>query len=179
MLTVHGTRAQFYTGSADWTAIRGGEPAGRPPLVANGDIVDADSARAALAASGADAVMIGRGAQGAPWRLAQISHQLYGTPAPVVPDALADLVAGHYEDMMSFYGMIRACASRARSAGTTEATGAAGRELLFRAPSPAETLRLIRSIPADAPGPNEVAACHLSSPSPPVPALTRCRSCRG
>lgn len=163
MLTVHGrTRAQFYTGSADWTAIRGvANLPGRPPLVANGDIVDADSARAALAASGADAVMIGRGAQGAPWRLAQISHQLYGTPAPVVPegDALADLVAGHYEDMMSFYGIDPGLRVARKHLGWyAEATGATGRELLFRASSPAETLRLIRSIFADAPGPNEVAA---------------------
>lgn len=163
MLTVHGrTRAQFYTGHADWTAIRGvANLPGRPPLVANGDIVDADSARAALAASGADAVMIGRGAQGAPWRLAQISHQLYGTPAPVVPEgaALADLVAGHYEDMMSFYGTDPGLRVARKHLGWyAEATGATGRELLFRASSPAETLRLIRSIFADVPGPNEVAA---------------------
>ena len=60
MLTVHGrTRAQFYKGRADWAAIRGvANLPGRPPLVANGDIVDADSALAALAQSGADAVMM-------------------------------------------------------------------------------------------------------------------------
>lgn len=163
MLTVHGrTRAQFYTGSADWTAIRGvANLPGRPPLVANGDITDADSARAALAASGAEAVMVGRGAQGAPWRLAQISHQLYGTPAPVVPEggALVDLVAGHYEDMMSFYGTDPGLRVARKHLGWyTEATGAAGRDLLFRAPSPAETLRLIRSVFADAPGPQGRAA---------------------
>ncbi|MGC8030321.1 tRNA-dihydrouridine synthase, partial [Salmonella enterica] len=75
MVTVHGrTREQFYTGTADWSAIRAVRDAVVGlPLVANGDVVDAGSARAALAASGADAVMIGRGAQGAPWRLAQIS----------------------------------------------------------------------------------------------------------
>ena len=163
MLTVHGrTRAQFYTGHADWTAIRGvANLPGRPPLVANGDIVDADSARAALAASGAEAVMVGRGAQGAPWTLAQISHQLYGTPAPVVPEgaALADLIAGHYEDMMSFYGADPGLRVARKHLGWyAEATGAEGRDLLFRAPSPAETLRLIRSIFADAPGPRKAAA---------------------
>ena len=163
MLTVHGrTRAQFYTGQADWTAIRGvANLPGRPPLVANGDIVDAVSARAALAASGAEAVMIGRGAQGAPWRLAQISHELYGTPAPVVPEgaALADLIAGHYEDMMSFYGTDPGLRVARKHLGWyTEATGATGRELLFRAPSPAETLRLIRDVFADAPGPRKAAA---------------------
>ncbi|WP_255435690.1 tRNA dihydrouridine synthase DusB [Paracoccus sp. S1E-3] len=163
MLTVHGrTRAQFYTGSADWAAVRGvANLPGRPPLVVNGDIVDVGSARAALAASGAEAVMVGRGAQGAPWRLAQIAHQLYGTPAPVVPEgqALADLVAGHYEDMMSFYGTDPGLRVARKHLGWyAEATGATGRELLFRAPSPAETLRLIRSIFADAPGPENRAA---------------------
>lgn len=108
MLTVHGrTRAQFYTGTADWAAIRGiANLPGRPPLVANGDVVDAASARAAFAASGAEAVMVGRGAQGAPWRLAQIAHDLFGTLAPVVPQgaALVDVVAQHHEDILSHYG---------------------------------------------------------------------------
>ena len=107
MITIHGrTRCQFYTGAADWHAIRAVKQAVRIPVIANGDIVDAASARAALAASGADGVMIGRGAQGAPWLLAQIAAAVYGTPAPDVPQgaALADLVIGHYEDMLAFYG---------------------------------------------------------------------------
>ncbi len=107
MVTIHGrTRCQFYSGHADWAAIRAVRQAVRIPVIANGDIVDAASARAALAASGADGVMVGRGAQGAPWRLAQIAAALYARPAPVVPQgaALADLVIAHYEDMLSFYG---------------------------------------------------------------------------
>jgi tRNA-dihydrouridine synthase len=50
--------------------------------------------------------MVGRGIQGAPWRLAEIAHALYGTPAPIVPqgNALTDMVATHYEDMLAFYG---------------------------------------------------------------------------
>ena len=157
MLTVHGrTRAQFYTGTADWAAIRGvANLPGRPPLVANGDIVDAASARAALAASGAEAVMVGRGAQGAPWKLAEIAHDLYGTPAPEVPQggALADLVASHYEDMIAFYGIDPGLRVARKHLGWyAQATGADGRDLLFRAPSPAETLRLIRQVFADAPG---------------------------
>src|ERR1700760_2889379 len=64
-VTVHGrTRQQFYTGSADWTAVAAVKAATSLPVIANGDIVDAASARAALAASGADGVMIGRGAYG-------------------------------------------------------------------------------------------------------------------
>jgi len=107
MVTIHGrTRCQFYTGAADWAAIAAVKRAVRIPVIANGDITDAATARSALALSGADGVMVGRGAQGAPWRLAQIAAALYGTPALVVPQgaALADLVIGHYQDMLGFYG---------------------------------------------------------------------------
>ncbi|MCC5987700.1 MAG: tRNA dihydrouridine synthase DusB [Pararhodobacter sp.] len=107
MITVHGrTRAQFYKGSADWRAIARVAAAVPVPVIANGDIIDAASARAALAASGARGVMVGRGAQGRPWLPAQIAAALYGTPAPEVPQggALADLVAAHYEAMLGFYG---------------------------------------------------------------------------
>lgn len=108
MITIHGrTRCQFYKGCADWAAIRAVKAAVDVPVLANGDIVDGPSARQALARSGADGVMIGRGAQGRPWLLAQVAAELYGTPAPDVPQgaALADMVAGHYEAMLSFYGV--------------------------------------------------------------------------
>lgn len=107
MVTIHGrTRCQFYKGQADWAAIRPVKQAVTVPLIANGDITDATTAAEALALSGADGVMIGRGAQGRPWLLAQVAAALYGAPAPVVPQcaALADMVVSHYEAMLSFYG---------------------------------------------------------------------------
>lgn len=107
MVTIHGrTRCQFYGGAADWAAIRAVTNTVRIPVIANGDITDARTAAQALALSGAAGIMVGRGAQGAPWRLAQIAAALFGTPAPMVPQgaALADLVIGHYQDMLAFYG---------------------------------------------------------------------------
>jgi tRNA-dihydrouridine synthase B len=109
MITIHGrTRCQFYKGRADWEAIASVREAVGIPVIANGDIVDAASARAALAQSGADGVMIGRGARGKPWLLAQIAQEIFGHDAPKVPDgrAFADMVCGHYEAMLSFYGKI-------------------------------------------------------------------------
>lgn len=108
MVTIHGrTRCQFYKGAADWAAIANVKDALKIPVIANGDIINSDTARAALKASGADGVMIGRGAQGKPWLLAQVAHEIYGTPAPKAPrgTAFAQMVADHYEAMIRFYGV--------------------------------------------------------------------------
>ena len=81
MVTVHGrTRDQFYNGSATWDRISVVVQSIGLPVIANGDIEDTASAREALKQSGAAGVMIGRGAEGRPWRLAQISSELFGTP---------------------------------------------------------------------------------------------------
>lgn len=108
MIVIHGrTRCQFYKGAADWDAIRAVTSAVSVPVIANGDIVDAASAREALRLSGAAGVMIGRGAQGRPWQLARIAAALGTGRAPDVPQgsALSDMVSGHYEAMLDFYGM--------------------------------------------------------------------------
>ncbi|MFV1876475.1 tRNA dihydrouridine synthase DusB [Nioella sp.] len=107
MITIHGrTRCQFYKGAADWAAIRAVTEVVSIPVIANGDIIDSDTAADALRLSGADGVMVGRGAQGRPWQLQQIAHDLFDAEAPEIPkgDVLSDMIAGHYEAMLSFYG---------------------------------------------------------------------------
>jgi len=149
MVTIHGrTRCQFYKGCADWAAIGEVVREAGVPVIANGDIVSVGTARAALAQSGAAGVMIGRGAQGRPWLLAEVAAALFGTVAPERPTgaALVDLVAGHYEAMLEFYGRDLGMKNARKHLGWyVEAAGgsAALRHRLLTARDPAEVVRLL------------------------------------
>ncbi len=155
MITVHGrTRDQFYEGRADWDAVAAVRAAVAVPLVVNGDIVDGPSARAALARSGADGVMIGRAAVGRPWLVGAIGrHLVDGRPVRDPPLTVQrDVLLEHHDAALTHYGaalgqrMVRKHLAAAIEAAAGGAVPEDLRLAILTSAEPAPVRRAIRDL---------------------------------
>ena len=107
MLTIHGrTRCQMYNGSANWELIRNVKDVVKIPVIANGDIKNADDAKKAMELSGADGIMIGRACYGKPWLIDQISCELNGGVFKSEPTIVEkkQIILAHFNEMIEHYG---------------------------------------------------------------------------
>ncbi|MHA1538528.1 MAG: tRNA dihydrouridine synthase DusB [Alphaproteobacteria bacterium] len=156
MLAVHGrTRSQGYRGQADWRFIAEVKEAVSIPVIANGDITSVARARECLDVSNADGVMIGRGAYGRPWFIAQVVDYLKSGRQPAEPPAALRLATAllHYESLLEFYGLhvgVRVARKHLAwyCAGLPGAS--AVRDRLFRLEDPGEVRALLREFFAPA-----------------------------
>lgn len=149
-LAVHGrTRADKYEGDAEYATIAAVKASVRIPVMANGDVVTPEKAREVLAATGADAIMVGRGAQGRPWIFREIAHFLETGEhlAEPTPTEVRDILCGHLEHLYAFYGEkmgVRIARKHLGWYAKDRPENAAFRDVVNRAEDAATQMRLTR-----------------------------------